>query len=76
MNKDDFKGIETQMYEWYQYSPCDGHWHFDFLDHDGEVWQITVEHLSDTPPDMYLDCLFKLLWRRVVSTDTCLLRFF
>ena len=53
MNKDDFKGIETPMYEWYQYSPCDGHWHFDYLDHDGEVWQITVEHLPDTPPDMY-----------------------
>ena len=41
------------MYEWYQYSPCDGQWYFDFLDHDGEVWQIAVEHLSYTPPDMY-----------------------
>jgi hypothetical protein len=38
MNKDYYMGIETPMHEWYQYSPYDGPWHFDFLDHDGEGW--------------------------------------
>lgn len=62
MNKDYYMGIETPMYEWYQYSPYDGPWHFDFLDHDVEGWQITVEHLSDTPPDMYY--IVFLSWSR------------
>lgn len=45
--------LETPMYEWYKYSEYDDSWHYEFLDDAGMGWQISLDHLHDTPSNLY-----------------------
>lgn len=51
--EEDSQGLETPMYMWYQYSECDDSWHYEFLDEDGMGWQISLNHLNDSPSNEY-----------------------